>query len=180
MTELGLLRDAAAATPQRRKVAPHPRSAPSLPPRWLCAPPCRAKPRRPTARAALRAWSAVGSTICCAVLKASVKTASHSSTAARSGDGTRRTEGEVSTVRTRRSSRRRAHGDCRSSWRWRVGERRVELAAMAVQERQTGCEDDRGQGLQPLHEPDLGHGIEAAPVASHPSGRCNGGSTTGC
>ena len=65
----------------------------------------------------------------------------------------------------RRASRRRAHGDGRSS-RWRrVGERRVELAAVAVQGRQAGGEDVRGQGLQSLHELELGHGVEAPAVA---------------
>jgi hypothetical protein len=61
----------------------------------------------------------------------------------------------------RRAPRRRTHGDRRPSWRWRVGQRRLELAAVAVQRRQAGREDVRREGLQPLHESELGYGVEA-------------------
>jgi len=55
---------------------------------------------------------------------------------------------------------RRSHGDRRSSRRWRVGQCRVHLAALAVQERQRRRTDVRRQGLPSLHGLELGHSFQ--------------------
>jgi dienelactone hydrolase len=60
----------------------------------------------------------------------------------------------------RRPPRRRPHRHSRSSGRRRICERRVELAAVAIQERQESGDDVRRRQVRPLHEQQLGRSRE--------------------